>query len=156
MAEPSPYTGLAMAPLYDEPFMAAVPRLHPFATRKSICTEEMKSQTMLLLATGHCFRDHALEVCPEYGRFSSNAEGIRKRFEGSSAQTIKYVVASGVGMTVVPQLSVPKDAQRHIAHIPFVKPVPTRRAVLAWRRTFTRYKAIAALRNAIYACPRAA
>ena len=108
---------------------------------------------MLLLGTGHCFRDHVLEVCPEYARFSSDAEGIRKTFEGSSLETIKYMVASGMGVTVVPQLSVPKDAQPHIRYIPFTKPVPTRRVVLVWRRTFTRYEAIAALRNAIYACP---
>ncbi len=153
MAEPFPDTGLAIAPLYDEPFMAAVPKLHPLAKRKIISAEELKAETMLLLGTGHCFRDHVLEVCPEYARFSSDAEGIRKSFEGSSLETIKYMVASGMGVTVVPQLSVPKDAQRDITYIPFAKPVPTRRVVLAWRRTFTRYEAIAALRNAIYACP---
>jgi len=159
MAEPFPDTGLAVAPLYDEPFMAAVPKLHPFAKRKSISTDELKSETMLLLGTGHCFRDHVLEVCPEYARFTSadsgsdKGVGIRNSFEGSSLETIKYMVASGMGVTVVPQLSVPKDRQPHIAYIPFTKPVPTRRVVLAWRRTFTRYEAIAALRNAIYACP---
>ena len=160
MAEPFPDTGLAVAPLYDEPFVAAVPRLHRFASRQSISTEEMKSETMLLLGTGHCFRDHVLEVCPEYARFSSPAaggrmglEGIPQSFEGSSLETIKYMVASGLGVTVVPCLSVPKDAQQHIKYIPFCKPAPTRRVVLAWRRTFTRYEAIAALRNAIYACP---
>ena len=159
MAEPFPDTGLAVAPLYDEPFMAAVPKLHPLAKRKSISTDELKSETMLLLGTGHCFRDHVLEVCPEYARFASTDEGnakgvgIRNSFEGSSLETIKYMVASGMGVTVVPQLSVPKDKQPHIVYIPFVKPVPTRRVVLAWRRTFTRYEAIAALRNAIYACP---
>jgi LysR family hydrogen peroxide-inducible transcriptional activator len=154
MAEPFPDTGLAVAPLYDEPFMAAVPKTHALAKRKSISTEELRSETMLLLGTGHCFRDHVLEVCPEYARFaSSEAEGIRKSFEGSSLETIKYMVASGMGVTVVPQLSVPKDTQPHIRYIPFTKPVPTRRVVLVWRRTFTRYEAIAALRNAIYACP---
>jgi len=153
MAEPFPDTGLAVAPLYDEPFMAAVPKTHPLAKRKSISTDELKSETMLLLGTGHCFRDHVLEVCPEYARFgSADPEGIRKSFEGSSLETIKYMVASGMGVTVVPQLSVPKDAQPHIRYIPFTKPVPTRRVVLVWRRTFTRYEAIAALRNAIYAC----
>jgi LysR family hydrogen peroxide-inducible transcriptional activator len=153
MAEPFPDSGLAVAPLYDEPFMAAVPVNHPLAKRKSITAEELKQETMLLLGTGHCFRDHVLEVCPEYARFSSDAEGIRKSFEGSSLETIKYMVASGMGVTVVPQLSVPKDKQPHIRYVPFVAPVPTRRVVLAWRRTFTRYEAIAALRNAIYACP---
>jgi len=152
MAEPFPDTGLAVAQLYDEPFMAAVPKTHPLAKRRSLTAEELKNETMLLLGTGHCFRDHVLEVCPEYARFSSDAEGIRKSFEGSSLETIKYMVASGMGVTVVPQLSVPKDPQPHVKYIPFTKPAPTRRVVLAWRRTFTRYEAIAALRNAIYAC----
>jgi len=153
MAEPFPDTGLAVAPLYDEPFVAAVPKSHPLAKRKTISAEELKNETMLLLGTGHCFRDHVLEVCPEYARFSSDAEGIRKSFEGSSLETIKYMVASGMGVTVVPQLSVPKETQPHVKYIRFSAPVPTRRVVLAWRRTFTRYEAIAALRNAIYACP---
>ena len=152
MAEPFPDTGLAVAPLYDEPFMVAVPKTHALAKRKQISAEELKQETMLLLGTGHCFRDHVLEVCPEYARFSSDAEGIRKSFEGSSLETIKYMVASGMGVTVVPQLSVPKETQAHVRYIAFSAPVPTRRVVLAWRRTFTRYEAIAALRNAIYAC----
>jgi LysR family hydrogen peroxide-inducible transcriptional activator len=156
LAEPFPDTGLAVAPLYDEPFVAAVPSAHALAKRKSLAAEELKAETMLLLGTGHCFRDHVLEVCPEYARFasqpSSTHEGFRKSFEGSSLETIKYMVASGMGVTVVPRLSVPTEKQPHIKYIPFTKPVPTRRVVLAWRRTFTRYEAIAALRNAIYAC----
>ena len=153
MAEPFPDTGLAVAPRYDEPFMVAVPKTHALAKRKQISAEELKQETMLLLGTGHCFRDHVLEVCPEYARFSSDAEGIRKTFEGSSLETIKYMVASGMGVTVVPQLSVPKDEQPHLRYIRFSGTPPTRRVVLAWRRSFTRYEAIAALRNAIYACP---
>ncbi len=153
LAEPFPDSGLAIAPLYDEAFMIAVPKSHALAKRKSVSAEELKQETMLLLGTGHCFRDHVLEVCPEYARFSSGAEGIRKSFEGSSLETIKYMVASGMGVTVVPQLSVPKEPQTHVAYVRFSAPVPTRRVVLAWRRSFTRYEAIAALRNAIYACP---
>ena len=152
MAEPFPDTGLAVAPLYDEPFLAAVPATHPMARRDSVSAEELKAETMLLLGTGHCFRDHVLEVCPEYARFSSDAEGIRKSFEGSSLETIKYMVSSGMGVTVVPRLSVPDEVQTHIRYVPFSGAVPTRRVVLAWRRTFTRYEAIAALRNCIYAC----
>ena len=153
LAEPFPEAGLAVAALYDEPFQIAVPRKHPLARRKRISAEELKNETLLLLGTGHCFRDHVLEVCPEYARFSSNADGIRKSFEGSSLETIKYMVAAGMGVTVVPQLSVPAEPDRHVTYIPFADPVPTRRIVLAWRRSFTRYEAIAALRNAIYACP---
>jgi LysR family transcriptional regulator, hydrogen peroxide-inducible genes activator len=154
MAEPFPDTGLALAPLYDEPFMVAVPTTHAMAKLKSVSAEALKLETMLLLGTGHCFRDHVLEVCPEYARFSSDADGIRKTFEGSSLETIKYMVASGMGVTVVPQLSVPLDmvTSPHVRYIPFSGNAPTRRVVLAWRRTFTRYEAIAALRNAVYAC----
>ncbi len=152
MAEPFPDTGLAVAPLYDEPFMVAVPRTHPLARRKQVSSEELKAETMLLLGTGHCFRDHVLEVCPEFARFSSDAEGIRKSFEGSSLETIKHMVASGMGLTVVPRLSVPHEPQPHVAYLKFTPPVPTRRVVLAWRRSFPRYEAIAALRNAVYAC----
>src|SRR3954453_11301634 len=141
MAEPFPDTGLAVAPLYDEPFMIALPKSHPLAKRKAISAEELKEEKMLLLGTGHCFRDHVLEVCPEYARFSSDAEGMKKSFEGSSLETIKYMVASGMGLTVVPQLAVAAD-QAQVTYVPFAKPVPTRRVVLAWRRSFTRYEAI--------------
>jgi len=156
LAEPFPDTGLATALLYDEPFQAAVPKHHALARRKQISAEELKQETMLLLGTGHCFRDHVLEVCPEYARLASPtggaSEGIRKSFEGSSLETIKYMVASGMGVTVVPQLSVPAETQPHIHYLKFSAPVPTRRVVLVWRRTFPRYEAIAALRNCIYAC----
>ena len=152
LAEPFPDTGLAVAPLYDEPFMVAVPRNHPLAKRASITAEALKEETMLLLGTGHCFRDHVLEACPEYARFASHAEGIRKSFEGSSLETIKHMVASGMGITVVPQLSVPHEKNPQVVYLPFDEPVPTRRVVLAWRRSFPRYEAIAALRNAVHAC----
>ena len=170
LAEPFPDTGLAMAPLYDEPFMAALPSTHALASKSQISARELKSETMLLLGTGHCFRDHVLEVCPEFARFASDAEGIRKSFEGSSLETIKHMVAAGMGVTLVPRLSVPPQAleaakskrsrapseQQFVRYLPIVDgddSPPMRRVVLAWRRSFTRYEAIAALRNAVYACP---
>jgi LysR family hydrogen peroxide-inducible transcriptional activator len=163
MAEPFPDTGLALAPLYDEPFFAAVPAKHPLAAQDSVTTEALKRETMLLLGAGHCFRDHVLEVCPEFARFSSNAEGIRKSFEGSSLETIKHMVAAGMGVTLVPRLSIPpealdsksrrrQDEDAYVKYLPFEGDPPMRRVVLAWRRSYTRYEAIAALRNAIYAC----
>jgi LysR family hydrogen peroxide-inducible transcriptional activator len=166
MAEPFPDTGLACAPLYDEPFVAALPSSHPLAKNKSIGAQELKSETMLLLGNGHCFRDHVLEVCPEFARFSSSTEGIQKSFEGSSLETIKHMVAAGMGVTLVPRLSVPqgameasakkkKDSQAFVSYLPIVdgkdKP-PTRRVVLVWRKSFTRYEAIASLRKSIDAC----
>ena len=171
LAEPFPDTNLAIAPLYDEPFMAAVPRAHALAGRASVTADEIKKETMLLLGNGHCFRDHVLEVCPEFARFSSDANGISRSFEGSSLETLKHMVAAGMGITLVPRLGVPKGempalperkAERRksplpgeaplIAYVPFDGHIPSRRVVLVWRRSFTRYEAIAALRNAIYAC----
>ena len=171
LAEPFPDTGLAIAPLYDEPFMAALPAGHALAAGDSVSSDQLKREHMLLLGTGHCFRDHVLQVCPEFARFSSNTEGIRKSFEGSSLETIKHMVAAGMGVTLVPRLAVPAAALQEGAAVgvgagadqrPLVRylPVhgdqrgaaPTRRVVLVWRRSFTRYEAIAALRNAIYAC----
>ncbi|APW36175.1 LysR family transcriptional regulator [Rhodoferax koreense] len=166
MAEPFPDTGLAIAALYDEPFLAVVPAAHALAKQETVNAELLKRETMLLLGSGHCFRDHVLEVCPEFARFSSDAEGIRKSFEGSSLETIKHMVAAGMGVTLVPRLSVPRDAlsadgvrnkrkrdeDAYVRYLPFDGDPPTRRVVLAWRRSFTRYEAIAALRNAIYAC----
>jgi LysR family transcriptional regulator, hydrogen peroxide-inducible genes activator len=204
LAEPFPDAGLATADLYDEPFMVAVPSSHPLAARASVSAEELKQETMLLLGNGHCFRDHVLEVCPEFARFSSSTEGIRKSFEGSSLETIRHMVAAGMGVTVVPLLSIPRaelaastlaaqaaastktakaavstkaakatepvtmPAKKrsaaatstallqaepaYVRYLPFQGDAPTRRVVLAWRRSFTRYEAIAALRNAVYAC----
>jgi len=163
LADPFPDAGLAIAPLYDEPFLAAVPSSHRLARQEQVTTEELKQEPMLLLGSGHCFRDHVLEVCPEFARFSSNVDGIRKSFEGSSLETIKHMVAAGMGVTLVPRLSVPKEAlvpkarrrrgeESHVKYLPFAGDPPTRRVVLAWRRSFTRYEAIAALRNAVYAC----
>ncbi len=167
LAEPFPDAGLAIAPLYDEPFMAVVPFHHALASRQQVSSEELKNETLLLLGSGHCFRDHVLDVCPEFARFSSNAAGMRKSFEGSSLETIKHMVAAGMGVTLVPRLSVPKealspkprgkrDAEPYVKYLAVSDKAggapPRRRVVLAWRRSFTRYEAIAALRNAVYAC----
>nr|WP_315488546.1 hydrogen peroxide-inducible genes activator [uncultured Rhodoferax sp.] len=165
LAEPFPDAGLASAALYDEPFLAAIPMQHVLAAQTSVSTDALKKETMLLLGNGHCFRDHVLEVCPEFARFSSDTEGIRKSFEGSSLETIKHMVAAGMGITLVPRLSVPSGAlvaktRRHADSLVKYLPIedglggepPSRRVVLVWRRSFTRYEAIAALRNAIYAC----
>ena len=167
LAEPFPDTNLAIAPLYDEPFRVAVPANHRLAQQSHISAEALKQETMLLLGNGHCFRDHVLEVCPEFARYASQTEGIRKTFEGSSLETIKHMVAAGMGVTLVPRMSVPdlkpvrkRSGGAHdspVRYLPIVDPAggkpPTRRVVLAWRRSYTRYEAIAAMRNAIYACP---
>jgi LysR family hydrogen peroxide-inducible transcriptional activator len=156
LAEPFPDQGFATCPLYDEPFVVAVPHKHPWAGRAAIGSAELKEQTMLLLGTGHCFRDQVLEVCPELSRYSQASAGIQKTFEGSSLETIRHMVASGIGITVLPWMAQPAavlQGRRRddglLAYIPFEPPPPTRRVVLAWRRSFTRLAAIDAVRDAI-------
>jgi LysR family hydrogen peroxide-inducible transcriptional activator len=155
MALPLPESGLLLHAVYDEPFVVAVPRHHPWARRKAIPSEDLKKETMLLLGTGHCFRDQVLEVCPELSRFSSSAEGIQKTFEGSSLDTIRHMVGSGLGVTVLPGTSVPEKPPRDslLEYVPFKPPAPDRRVVLAWRKSFTRAAAVEALRQAILRTP---
>lgn len=164
LAEPFDSAGLAMAALYDEPYCVAVPSNHPLAKQAAVSALELESENLLLLGHGHCFRDHVLGVCPEGRQAAASApvDGIRRSFEGSSLETIKHMVAAGMGVTLVPRLSVPLETRRSKTDALYVKYLPlklakgelepTRRVVLAWRRSFTRYEAIAALRNAIYAC----
>ena len=155
MAEPFPEAGLMTVPLYDEPFVVAVPRGHALAKELAVDPEALKQQTMLLLGNGHCFRDHVLGVCPELSRFSQNADGIQKTFEGSSLETIRHMVASGVGITVLPRTSVPNmqpAASDLLAYVPFQEPVPDRRVVLAWRKSFTRIAAIESVARAVAQC----
>ena len=155
LALPLPEVGVMTQPVYDEQFMVAVPRSHPWAGKRAVSADDLKKETMLLLGTGHCFRDQVLEVCPELSRFATGAEGIQKTFEGSSLETIRHMVASGLGITVLPMSSIPEKVPRDslIAYLPFRKPVPERRVVLAWRKSFTRGAAIEALRRAILKCP---
>ena len=159
MALPFPETGLTLRPLYDEPFVVALPSGHAWEKRPKIDPDDLKQETMLLLGSGHCFRDHVLGVCPELMRFSQNADGIQKTFEGSSLETIRHMVASGVGITVLPRMSV-QEVKPHaggadsglLSYVPFDEPVPDRRVVLAWRKSFTRMPAIDAIVDAINAC----
>ncbi|SAK40525.1 LysR family transcriptional regulator [Caballeronia pedi] len=159
MALPFPETGLMVRALYDEPFVVAMPSGHAWENRVKIDPDDLKQETMLLLGSGHCFRDHVLGVCPELMRFSQNADGIQKTFEGSSLETIRHMVASGVGITVLPRMSV-SEVRPHaggidsglLSYVPFDEPVPDRRVVLAWRKSFTRMPAIDAISDAIAAC----
>lgn len=154
MALPVPDAGLILEALYDEDFIVAVPRHHPWTQRTSIQSEELKDENMLLLGTGHCFRDQVLEVCPELSRYSAASDGIQRTFEGSSLETIRHMVASGIGVTVLPMSSLSTEPARQemLSYIPFDEPVPERRVVLAWRKSFPRVAAVEALAEAVRSC----
>jgi len=151
VALPIPDAGLAVHALYDEPFVVAVPKQHPWASLKSISSSDLKEETMLLLGAGHCFRDQVLEVCPELSRFSAASEGIQRTFEGSSLETIRHMVAAGIGITVLPASALGTQDPKSdlLTYIPFNKPVPDRRVVLVWRKSFPRPTAIQALIKAV-------
>ena len=152
LAEPFDAQGLVTEPVYDEHFMVAVPRQHPWAKRRRIPSAELTQQTMLLLGSGHCFRDQVVEICPELSRFSQASSGIQKTFEGSSLETIRHMVASGVGITVLPQTACPRSRDDgFLCYIPFESPAPNRRVVLAWRKSFARRAAIEALKQQLKA-----
>nr|NDG61683.1 hydrogen peroxide-inducible genes activator [Betaproteobacteria bacterium] len=148
LAEPFDAQGLMIEPVYDEHFVVAVPRQHPWAKRRRIASSELAQQTMLLLGTGHCFRDQVIEICPELSRFSQATSGIQKTFEGSSLETIRHMVASGLGITVLPQTACPRARDDgFLCYLAFESPAPSRRIVLAWRKSFARPAAVAALKQ---------
>ncbi len=143
--------GVEVQPLYDEPFLVAMPQGHPFEKKKQVSADELEKESLLLLGAGHCFRDQVLDLCSKVNR---SANGLQRTLEGGSLETIRQMVASGVGVTVLPSSSVSPDASAGglIRVRPFSKPVPDRRVALAWRKSFPRPQAIQVLRDAILAC----
>lgn len=152
VALPFSEPGVETRAVYDEPFLVAVPKGHRWEGRKRVSSEELARESLLLLGEGHCFRDQVLEIC--HAARSRERNPIARTVEGGSLETIRHMVAGGVGVTVLPATSVDGAAGRSdlIRILPFAKPAPTRRVALAWRRSFPRPEAIEALRNAVLAC----
>lgn len=151
VATPVEDSSILALPLYEEPFVVAVPAAHAWKKKKSIASSELEGESMLLLGSGHCFRDQVLKVCPALNRSAQN--GLQKTLESSSLETIRHMVASGMGVTVLPctatRLHSPSDSL--LAYRPFTRPVPARVISLAWRKSFPRPRAIEALRQAVLA-----
>ena len=133
--------------LYEEPFHVVVPQGHKWAKRKSIAPDELPAEHTILLNVGHCFRDQVLDACPELNR--ADAQVTRT----NSLETVRNMVASGLGVSVLPRDAlVPKYHTRLVVPVPFTKPAPARRIALAYRRSFPRPEAIAAIRDAVATC----
>ncbi len=150
-----PFTepGVNVRPLYQEPFMVVLPAAHPWRERAAIAAAELAAETLLLLGAGHCFRDQVLGFCPDCQR-SSGERSLERSVEGTSLETVRHMVASGMGITVLPCSAVGADkyAQRLLSVKRFKAPVPHRRVALAWRASFPRPEAIAVLDDAIRDC----
>jgi LysR family hydrogen peroxide-inducible transcriptional activator len=136
--------GIATLPLYDEDFSVVVPLEHPWAKKKQIKTAELASEKVLLLNSGHCFSNQVREACSE---LNSAAGEIQ---QGNSLETIRNMVASGLGITVLPVTANSEKYRSQLTReIPFASPVPARRIALAWRKGFARKDAIEVLAQAI-------
>lgn len=151
VATPVEDPSLLALPLYEEPFVVAVPAGHAWKKKKAIASGELEQESLLLLGSGHCFRDQVLKVCPALNRSAS--DGLQKTLESSSLETIRHMVASGMGTTVLPCTAtrLHSSSDSLLAYRPFTKPAPTRVVSLAWRKSFPRPRAIEMVRQAVLA-----
>jgi LysR family hydrogen peroxide-inducible transcriptional activator len=135
--------GVMTLPLYDEDFNVLVPAGHPWASRHQIEAEDLATENVLLLNSGHCFSNQVVEACPELTRRGG------KVLQGNSLETVRNMVASGLGITVLPASANQAKYRSSLTRaIPFAHPVPSRRIALAWRKSFARGAAIHALAQA--------
>ena len=143
--------GVVTLPLYDEPFVAVLPAAHPLNQAPELTLDRMADANLLLLGAGHCFRDQVVDLCPRCLRVDGAGGGGANNLQGSSLETIRHMVASGMGVTILPCTAAGADryAQRLLAVRRFEEPIPSRRVALAWRASFPRPQAIEALRRAV-------
>lgn len=140
-------------PLYEEEFVVVMDKNHQLADKDTIRPAELSGHNLLLLGEGHCFRDQVLEACPNLKPSIDDPSGrVRTAREGSSLETLKHMVASGLGLTILPESAA--QGQHYLNDALLVKRFadekpPTRTVALAWRASFPRHKAIDALREAI-------
>lgn len=149
LALPIAEPGIVAQPVYEEAFRTLVPVAHPWADLKSLRPAQLLDEPLLMLGAGNCFRDQVLDLCTRASHGDSP-----QVLEGSSLETIRHMVSSGVGVTVMPASSVDgipaDDALLRVK--PFVDPTPSRRIGLVWRSSFPRHKAIDVIRQALLDC----
>lgn len=130
LALPGDTEGFVTRDLFEEPFWLAVARDEPLARQPLITLDELADQQMLLLEEGHCLREQALDVCFHAGATENTA------YHASSLETLRYMVAEGMGMTFMPELAVPAKQTRKdpVRYLPFSEPKPTRRIGMLYRK----------------------
>jgi LysR family hydrogen peroxide-inducible transcriptional activator len=141
--------------LYEEPFVALMAKDHPLAAHKTITTKQLAAERVLLLGEGHCFRDQILDACPELrNNLSKGNDALQSVVEGSSLETLKYMVASGLGITILPASAA--QSSHHSINTLVTRPLSNngfnRTVALAWRASFPRHQAIDVLSQAIRCC----
>ena len=149
VALPFSEPGVVSRAVYDEPFCLALPTGHPLGKQSQIAPDQIEAENLLVLGNGNCFRDQVVQACPRL----SVAHGMERAREGSSLETVRHMVASGAGISVVPLTAAnswPQDSPL-LEFRRFTEPVPFRRVVIAWRASFPRPQAIDVLRAGIVA-----
>ena len=150
IALPFAEAGLVAQPVYEGPFRVVVPADHPWAARREVASDELDGQNLLLLGQGNCFRDQVLESCPRL----TAPDALDHSLEGSSLETIRYMVASGAGVAVMPSTAADPliGKEPMVKVLPFAGIQPRRTVGLVWRVTFPRPQAIDAVRAALLSC----
>ena len=142
MALPAPAPDIEALPLYDEPFYFAVSPRHRHADRESVAEVELREEDVLLLEDGHCLRDQALAIC------HSARAAANPNFRAASLETLRQLVAAGLGVTLMPALAAGHAAE--VRCIPFAGDAPPRRTVgLCRRARSSRGEVLAALAAAL-------
>ncbi len=154
LSAPFSEPGIVTHEVYEEPFRVALPVNHKWVAKASISASQLAQDNLFLLAAGNCFRDQVLQASSALSRAIAASSGLQKTVEGSSLETIRYMVASGAGITVLPATAADAEESRNalIAIRPISSPVPSRRVVLAWRKSFYRPQAVEAVRQSILDC----
>ena len=141
--QPFEAAGIKTMPLYDEKYVVMVPVAHPWANRTSIEAAELADENVLLLNSGHCYSHQVLQACPDLSRKG-------QILQGNSLETIRNMVASNLGITVLPcSAATERYVNPLVKVIPFASPVPVRRIALAWRKSYARELAVNCLADAI-------
>jgi LysR family hydrogen peroxide-inducible transcriptional activator len=144
VALPYEAPGIEVEPVYDEEFQVVVPQRHVLARRRSIPVGELDTEELLLLPVGHCLRDQVLGACTEFSRPPPAGR------LGNSLETLRSMVASGLGITVLPTTALTDRYDASLVKaVPFAEPRPKRRVAVAWRRGATRPNAVRKLIEAI-------
>ncbi|MRI35135.1 LysR family transcriptional regulator [Endozoicomonas sp. OPT23] len=141
-------------PLYDEPFRVLLPGGHRWEKEEAVDPAELINEELLLLGEGHCFRDQVLEACPLLAQKDDSGTEESGGIEATSLETVRHMVASGMGISVLPQSALVDShyAPEVLTSRPFRSPAPSRTVALAWRTSFPRPKAIDALSDALRLC----
>lgn len=136
IALPFEIPGTECIPLYDEEFNVVVPTNHAWAKKKEIVAKDLSTEKVLLLNNEHCFSEQVVEACPELSKKS-------EVLQGNSLETIRNMVASNLGISVLPKTATAINYNNPLVKvIPFKKPVPFRRIAIAYRKSTVRMEAI--------------